>query len=234
MNNYFFDKNVTSTSKYNYINNDITTGIASLEYADDTITISPNTYRSDYNFNASKDIVFPKITKVIFNPGVKTESGKVLEKGATIVYFSDRTKTVVRKSSEDDNNLEMALIHAIIKRIYGKVDEKTGFVTGGTGNMIQRLLNNAVYEDVKIVPDKNTDSNKNHNDEKVKPFLGSCSSCSDLGSCVPEESDKLIKIFKMGNLEISMNSKDGSLIIKNKNGNNNDTINSKSDGSKKQ
>ena len=42
----------------------------------------------------------------------------------------------------------------------------------------------------------------------------------------------------MGNLEISMNSKNGSLIIKsnneNKNGNNNDTINSKSDGSKKQ
>lgn len=31
-----------------------------------------------------------------------------------------------------------------------------------------------------------------------------------------------------------MNSKNGSLIIKNKNGNNNDTINSKSDGSKKQ
>ena len=175
MNNYFFDKNVTKnvnrTSNYRYINNDITTGITSLDLknVNDTVTICPNICHSDYNFNTSK---------VIFNPGVKTESGKVLEKGATIVYFSDRTKTVVRKSSEDDNNLEMALIHAIIKRIYGKVDEKTGLVTGGTGNMIQRLLNNAVYEDVKIVPNKNTDSNKNHNDKKVKPFLGSC---SDLG-----------------------------------------------------
>lgn len=43
----------------------------------------------------------------------------------TIVLFTDGTKSIVSLSSMDTYNLETAILYAVIKRIYGKVDLKT-------------------------------------------------------------------------------------------------------------
>ena len=43
----------------------------------------------------------------------------------TIVLFTDGTKSIVSLSSMDTYNLETAILYAVIKRIYGKVDPKT-------------------------------------------------------------------------------------------------------------
>ena len=43
----------------------------------------------------------------------------------TIVLFTDGTKSIVSLSSTDTYNLETAILYAVIKRIYGKVDSKT-------------------------------------------------------------------------------------------------------------
>ena len=43
----------------------------------------------------------------------------------TIVLFTDGTKSIVSLSSTDTYNLETAILYAVIKRIYGKVDPKT-------------------------------------------------------------------------------------------------------------
>ena len=43
----------------------------------------------------------------------------------TIVLFTDGTKSIVSLSSTDTYNLETAILYAVVKRIYGKVDPKT-------------------------------------------------------------------------------------------------------------
>ena len=43
----------------------------------------------------------------------------------TIVLFTDGTKSIVSLSSMDTYNLETAILYAVVKRIYGKVDPKT-------------------------------------------------------------------------------------------------------------
>ena len=57
--------------------------------------------------------IIPTIRKVIANDP------------KTIVLFTDGTKSIVSLSSTDTYNLETAILYAVIKRIYGKVDPKT-------------------------------------------------------------------------------------------------------------
>lgn len=72
----------------------------------------------------------PAVKSVIFN------------KEATIVYFEDGTKCIVRKSDHDEYNREHAVVYAIVKRAYGTVNED-GVVEGnGMGNMLAKVVAN--------------------------------------------------------------------------------------------
>lgn len=84
----------------------------------------------------------PAVRQVIFN------------NNATVVYFDDDTKVVVRKSAQDEYNIEHAIVYAIVKRAYGIVNGD-GIVDGnGMGNMLGRLIKNAIDQDAQVAAKK--------------------------------------------------------------------------------
>ena len=85
----------------------------------------------------------PAVKQVIFN------------KEATIVYFADGTKCIVRKSKLDEYNREHAVVYAIVKRAYGVVDPQTGVVDGnGMGNMLAKLVANGYDQEAHVAAEK--------------------------------------------------------------------------------
>lgn len=84
----------------------------------------------------------PAVKSVIFN------------KEATIVYFDDGTKCIVRKSTQDDYNREHAVVYAIVKRAYGIVG-KDGLVEGnGMGNMLAKIVANGYDQEAHAAAEK--------------------------------------------------------------------------------
>lgn len=72
----------------------------------------------------------PAVKSVIFN------------KEATIVYFDDGTKCIVRKSAMDEYNREHAVVYAIVKRAYGIVNANGTVDGNGMGNMLAKAVAN--------------------------------------------------------------------------------------------
>lgn len=72
----------------------------------------------------------PAVKSVIFN------------KNATIVYFDDGTKCIVRKSAMDEYNREHAVVYAIVKRAYGIVNADGTVDGNGMGNMLAKVVAN--------------------------------------------------------------------------------------------
>lgn len=72
----------------------------------------------------------PAVKSVIFN------------KNATIVYFVDGTKCIVRKSALDEYNREHAVVYAIVKRAYGTVNADGTVDGNGMGNMLAKVVAN--------------------------------------------------------------------------------------------
>ena len=72
----------------------------------------------------------PAVKSVIFN------------KEATIVYFADGTKCIVRKSAMDEYNREHAVVYAIVKRAYGTVNADGTVDGNGMGNMLAKVVAN--------------------------------------------------------------------------------------------
>lgn len=71
----------------------------------------------------------PPITKVIDN------------NPTTVVMFNDGSKSVVKCSSNDTYNLETAILYAIVKRTFGKVDPATSEAScPGLGNNLKKIL----------------------------------------------------------------------------------------------
>ena len=70
----------------------------------------------------------PPITKVIDN------------NPTTVVMFNDGSKSVVKCSPNDTYNLETAILYAIVKRTFGKVDSATAEATcPGLGNSLKEI-----------------------------------------------------------------------------------------------
>lgn len=81
--------------------------------------------------------------------------------GATIVQFSDGTKTVVRPSKNDEFDYERGVIYALIKRIYGEFDPETGeFTTAGFSRKFSQLVRSALDVDKKKTVDEILDPEK--------------------------------------------------------------------------
>lgn len=72
----------------------------------------------------------PAVKSVIFN------------KNATVVYFDDGTKCIVRKSAMDEYNREHAVVYAIVKRAYGIVNADGTVDGNGMGNMLAKVVAN--------------------------------------------------------------------------------------------
>lgn len=102
----------------------------------------------------------PKVKSVIFN------------RKATIVYFEDGTKCIVRKSDHDEYNREHAVVYAIVKRAYGTVNED-GVVEGnGMGNMLAKVVANGYDQEAHDKAEKAKKANKND-------WFNSCKNCQD-------------------------------------------------------
>ena len=112
-------------------------------------------------------------SKVIFNDGVVKDTGEVVERGATVVFFDDGTKVVVRRMEGDENNHETALLYALVKRwLATHVNPFTGEVRAeGLGKRIATEVKNAQVQEVKILktPEK-IEAPKQSVPEKVKPW----------------------------------------------------------------
>ena len=91
---------------------------------------------------------FPKIEKVIFNEGTVKDTGEVVKRGATVVFFEDGTRTTVRLMKGDEDNKEVALLYALLKRLYAtSVDISNGEVASkDLGLKIQEVVANATYQ----------------------------------------------------------------------------------------
>lgn len=75
--------------------------------------------------------------------------------GATIVQFSDGTKTVVRPSKNDEFDYEKGVLYALVKRLYGEFDPETGeFTTEGFSRKIGMLVKSALDVDKKKTVDE--------------------------------------------------------------------------------
>ena len=100
-----------------------------------------------YTYNVVK---VPQTNKVNM-PGVKSV---IFNKNATVVYFNDGTKCIVRKSDKDEYNREHAVVYAIVKRAYGTVGPD-GVVTGnGMGNMLEKVVANGYDQEAHDAAEK--------------------------------------------------------------------------------
>lgn len=79
---------------------------------------------------AHNRVNMPAVKSVIFN------------KEATIIYFDDGTKCIVRKSAMDEYNREHAVVYAIVKRAYGTVNADGTVDGNGMGNMLAKVVAN--------------------------------------------------------------------------------------------
>lgn len=115
---------------------------------------------------------FPKIAKVIFNDGVVKDTGEVVERGATIVFFDDGTRTTVRRMDGDTDNKETALLYAIAKRLFATEVNLAGEVTSwGLGRKIQEVVANATWQKAKVIKTKKPDVEEPPKErEIVKPW----------------------------------------------------------------
>ena len=106
-----------------------------------------------HQYDPAAPVNMPGVKQVIFN------------REATIVYFNDGTKCIVRKSAQDTYNREHAVVYAIVKRAYGTVDED-GVVQGnGMGTMLAKLVKNGYDQEAY------QEKQKEHKNAKAK-FVG--------------------------------------------------------------
>ena len=89
-----------------------------------------------------KQVNMPAVKSVIFN------------KNATIVYFDDGTKCIVRKSAMDEYNREHAVVYAIVKRAYGIVNADGTVDGNGMGNMLAKVVANGYDQEAHDAAEK--------------------------------------------------------------------------------
>ena len=91
---------------------------------------------------SANKVNMPAVKSVIFN------------KNATVVYFEDGTKCIVRKSDKDEYNREHAVVYAIVKRAYGIVNEDGTVDGNGMGNMLEKVVANGYDQEAHDAAEK--------------------------------------------------------------------------------
>lgn len=114
----------------------------------DTIDVSPPRNSMWYTYKVTpctcktNKVNMPAVKSVIFN------------KNATVVYFDDGTKCIVRKSDKDEYNREHAVVYAIVKRAYGIVNEDGTVDGNGMGNMLEKVVANGYDQEAHDAAEK--------------------------------------------------------------------------------
>lgn len=68
----------------------------------------------------------------------------------TIVWFTDNTKAIVTCSPNDNYDRQTAIAYALVKRLFGKVDPKTGIVDGnGLGLKLEKIAANGFDQEAE-------------------------------------------------------------------------------------
>lgn len=68
----------------------------------------------------------------------------------TIVWFTDSTKAIVTCSPNDNYDRQTAIAYALVKRLFGKVDPKTGIVDGnGLGLKLEKIAANGFDQEAE-------------------------------------------------------------------------------------
>ena len=120
---------------------------------------------------ANATAAMPKVKRAVFSNDV------------TVVYFEDGTYTVVKKNPDDEYNRELAIVYAIVKRAYGKVDPYSGKVKGGVqiGDMLNKIIADGV-DQVATTKAKKENKTAETKQDFVKPWKKSSAN---------EEADKV-------------------------------------------
>ena len=107
---------------------------------DNTPTYSDDDYFDEVaNSIANNGTYFPEVKKVVFcGP-------------ATTVLFEDGTKVTVKLSSVDNYDRELAVVYAIVKRLFGTVSDKNPgeVISNGVGNKLAKLVANGFDQNLK-------------------------------------------------------------------------------------
>jgi hypothetical protein len=69
-------------------------------------------------------------------------------KNKTIVFFKDGTRTVVTLSDSDPYDRKTAIVYAIVKRMFGKVEDDNSVSGNGFGTKLQKIVD-AGFDQVK-------------------------------------------------------------------------------------
>lgn len=118
------------------------------------------------DLNAEPETIMVKGQKKVIYPYAKDENGKKIPVQiepilATIVYFDDNTKTVVQNSKNDkvvledvklsdgttiktasDQSKELAVVYAIVKRLFGKIDKYGNVIDTGLSRRLTEIVSN--------------------------------------------------------------------------------------------
>lgn len=108
-----------------------------------------------YTRSLYDNVNMPAVKSVIFN------------KNATIVYFEDGTKCIVRKSAFDEYNREHAVVYAIVKRAYGFVNDDGTVEGNGMGSMLAKIVANGYDQEAHEI-EKKAKNKKSNNAEPWK------------------------------------------------------------------
>ena len=128
-------------------------------------------------------------TQSVNMPGVKQA---IFNREATIVYFDDGTKCIVRKSAQDTYNREHAIVYAIVKRAYGTVDEN-GVVQGnGMGTMLARVVKNGYDQEAYQEQQKN----KKTTEKKIVPSKYDLTPQEECANCDEEDCPSRLAPYK--------------------------------------
>lgn len=94
---------------------------------------------------AANGTYIPAIAHITFNSGVKHDkkTDADIPTHVTIVDFADGTRVKVVCSSHDVPDRQTAVVNAIVKRIFGTVDDKGNVEGNGAGIKIRRLVESA-------------------------------------------------------------------------------------------
>lgn len=108
--------------------------------ANDKTSPYANVLFSDTSMNNS--YTCPKVDRVIFNGDY------------TIVWFKDKTKTMVKRSSVDKDDKQTSIVYAIVKRMFGHVDKDGNIDSYGFYSWISKLAKNGFDQQLAEATEK--------------------------------------------------------------------------------
>ena len=157
-------------------------------YPKSNLTWTTTRYVDALTYN---QVNMPAVKSVIFN------------KNATIVYFVDGTKCIVRKSALDEYNREHAVVYAIVKRAYGIVNADGTVDGNGMGNMLAKVVANGYDQEAHNKAEEAKKASKQKpnfvGDDDHKKYAWGYQPAQNWTDVTPPQRDKYGRFVKKAN-----------------------------------